>query len=149
MEKELNWIQISLRVFLGGILIWAGIAKLLSLSDFVDVVSNYEIAPFDRAPWDMWLGYTLPSFEVLLGLALIIGYALRGAIIITSLLTVSFLAATFYVKINGINIECGCFGEILKVSYWVHIALLSLMLIACLGVIKSLRNVDNPATCQN
>jgi len=71
--------EITLRVVLGAIFIWAGTMKLLDLDSFVQSVSHFQITPFDQAPWDMWIGYTLPAFEVIVGTCLILGILLKGA----------------------------------------------------------------------
>ena len=65
--RELS--EISLRVILGAVFIWAGTMKLLDIDSFVESVGHFKLAPFDEAPWDMWLGYMLPAFEVLVGSA--------------------------------------------------------------------------------
>jgi len=135
-ERILHWVQISLKVVLGAIFIWAGSAKLIDLSSFVESVSHFEIPPFDTQPWDMWLGYTLPAFEVIVGSCLILGILYRGALVSAALLSAGFLVAIYSVHTRGLNIECGCFGEALSFGdYYAHMAVLAVMTIAALCLI--------------
>ncbi len=129
-EEDLNWAEISVRVILGGVFIWAGLAKLIDLDAFVSSVSNFEIAPFNSVPWDMWLGYMLPVFELTIGSCLILGVLLRGAIVSVTLMSLGFLAAIISVHMRGLNIECGCFGKALTFdNYYTHIVILAVMCI--------------------
>jgi len=137
-DKNLPWLEISLRVILGAIFIWAGCAKAIDLSAFVESVGHFEITPFDQAPWDMWLGYTLPVFEIIVGSCLILGFAklYRGALISTALMSAGFLAAIYSVHTRGLNIECGCFGSALSFdNYHTHMAVLATMTLASLALI--------------
>lgn len=130
-ENNLAWLEISLRVILGGIFIWAGIAKLLDLDSFVESVSHFEIQPFSSEPWDMWLGYTLPAFELIVGACLILGILYKGAIISSTMLSAVFLVAIYSVHTRGLNIECGCLGKSLSFgNYYTHITILALMVLA-------------------
>lgn len=135
-EKHIPWLQVSLRVVLGGIFIWAGCAKLIDLTSFVESVGHFEIPPFSVEPWDMWLGYTLPGFELFVGSALILGILYRGALISVTAMTLAFLIAIYSVHTRGINIECGCLGKSLSFgNYYIHMTVLALMLIAAFALI--------------
>ncbi len=137
-EKELPWLEISLRVMLGGIFIWAGCAKLIDLSSFVESISHFEISPFNIEPWDMWLGYSLPVFEVIVGSILILGFRAlyRGALVSTAFMSAGFLAAIYSVHTRGLNIECGCLGNALSFgNYYIHMAVLTVMTLAAMSLI--------------
>jgi len=128
MDGVKNWPEISLRVVLGALFMWAGTMKVLDVKSFVETVGYFKISPFDSKPWDMWLGYTLPAFEVIVGAALILGIYLKGAILSVLCLTVGFLAAVISADMRGLNIECGCFGKALSFqNYYTHISVLVLM----------------------
>jgi len=136
MEEEQSMLQISLRVILGVIFIWAGTMKVLDLDSFVETVAYFKIAPFDVAPWDMWLGYMLPTFEIIVGAMLIFGILLKGAIISVTALSVAFLVAVVSVHSRGLNIECGCFGKALSFkNYYLHISVLGIMVLMSLLLI--------------
>ncbi len=135
-NEELNWLVISLRVILGGVFIWSGMAKLIDLNSFVESVSHFEISPFDTKPWDMWLGYCLPTFEIIVGSGLILGFFYRGALVSSLVMTAAFLVAIYSVHTRGLNIECGCFGEALSFdNYYTHMVVLGLMTIVSMALI--------------
>lgn len=103
--------------------------KLADLHGFVANVGYFEIAPFDRHPWDMALAYFLPGFEVIVGLCLITMVAYRGALVCSLGMLVAFSAAIVSVWVRGLNIECGCAGkEISLGGYPGHLAILLMML---------------------
>lgn len=136
MNEGSNTIEISLRVILGSLFIWAGTMKMLDVDSFVETVGYFKIAPFDVDPWDMWLGYMLPVFEILVGAALILGILLKGAMVSILLLTVGFLVAVISAHIRGLNIECGCFGKALSfTNYRIHIAVLVVMTLMAVGLV--------------
>lgn len=136
MNEGSNTIEISLRVILGSLFIWAGTMKILDVDSFVETVGYFKIAPFDADPWDMWLGYMLPVFEILVGTAMILGILLKGAMVSILLLTVGFLVAVISAHIRGLNIECGCFGNALSfTNYRIHIAVLVAMTLMAVGLV--------------
>jgi len=136
IENKTPWLQISLRVTLGSIFIWAGCAKLIDLPSFVASVSHFQIPPFHTKPWDMWLGYTLPAFEVISGSCLILGLLYRGALLSITVMSIAFLIAIYSAHSRGLNIECGCLGSALSFgSYGIHITVLAIMTLASLALI--------------
>ncbi len=140
MNEGSKVIDLSLRVILGAVFIWAGSAKLLDLDSFVESVGYFKISPFDAAPWDMWLGYMLPLFEVLVGAALILGVLFKGAVVSVLLLSIGFFVAVVSAQVRGLNIECGCFGKALSFdNYYYHIAVLVVMII--MAVVLCLREM--------
>ncbi len=136
MSEGKHTIEISLRVILGSLFIWAGTMKFLDVDSFVETVGYFKIAPFDKGPWDMWLGYMLPVFEILVGAALILGVLLKGAMLSVLLLTVGFLTAVISAHSRGLNIECGCFGKALSfTNYHTHIAVLIIMTVMSIALV--------------
>ena len=123
-------IEISLRVILGAIFIWAGTMKMLDIDGFVQSVSHFQFEPFDQAPWDMWFGYMLPAFEVVVGTCLILGILLKGAMVSVLVLCASFLIVVVSAYTRGVNYECGCFGESLSFdNVIIHMSILLVMLV--------------------
>lgn len=133
MHERRYIIEISLRVILGALFIWAGTMKILGLDSFVESVGYFKIAPFDAAPWDMWLGYMLPVFEVIAGVALILGILLKGAMVSVLLMSGAFLIAVVSAHLRGLNYECGCFGKALSfTNFYVHLGVLIAMTLMAL-----------------
>lgn len=96
----------TMRLFLGGLFIWASWDKLIHPQEFVKVVSNYKLLP---DPLINLCAVILPWIEFVAGLLLIIGFQIRSSsLIILSLLGIFILAIGINL-VRGLNIECGCF----------------------------------------
>jgi len=119
-----NWGHLLLvigRVLLGVVFIVAAYMKMkpqptmpwsfrsieTSLSMFAMGVDSYQILP----PWAVSLvAHWLPVFELILGLWLIAGVALRASSLVAALLICGFFAAMISAYQRGLTISCGCFG---------------------------------------
>lgn len=104
MMKKLT---LGIRIILGIVFVYASIDKLLHPADFAEAVFNYQILP------DSLINLTaliLPCLELILGISLIIGIALPGAIFLVNLLLFIFMAALTFNLARGLNIHCGCFS---------------------------------------
>jgi len=55
--------------------------------------------------------YTLPPFEVLLGISLFFKGLTKPSAIILMALTLIFILAILSARLRGLDISCGCFGE--------------------------------------
>lgn len=106
MKTALLWL---LRLGLGGMFVAAGVLKFLDPTSFALEIHNYQLFP-DLAPL---LAATLPSVEVVLGLALLAAPRpwLRAGALATTLIMLVFTVAVTSAVARGVNITCGCFGE--------------------------------------
>jgi putative oxidoreductase len=96
------------RIVLGAIFIYAAYIKLAeSWRLFAAGIASYEVLP-------MWaveiLARTLPWFELLIGVCLIVGRWLRVSTVATSGLLLVFFSLMVRAHIKGMTIDCGCFG---------------------------------------
>jgi len=97
-----------LRVFTGGIFIYAPIDKILHSGGFADSVWNYHMLPQALINiWALWL----PWVEFYAGALILLGIWSREATIIVNLLYVCFLIAISQGLARGIDFECGCFSQ--------------------------------------
>jgi len=120
-----------LRVLLALVFLIFGGMKMLDAHAFVENVANFQISPFDEAPYDMWLAYFLPPLEVLVGVCLLTTFWLRGALVISLGMTLAFLVGIASVWARGLNIDCGCTGGTVSLGgYPTHITVLAIMLAA-------------------
>ena len=102
------YLTLSTRIALGGLFIFAGVAKLPSLSTFVGEVNLYHILPSSLGTA---YGYVLPGLEVALGTLLILGLLLRISASVSILMVISFIIAKSAALARGLDIPvCGCFG---------------------------------------
>ncbi|APR86639.1 methylamine utilization protein MauE, putative [Minicystis rosea] len=98
----------ALRLALGALFVFTGALKLGDPSGFAVEIHNYQLFPSLAAP----MAATLPTIELVLGLALIAGPRawVRGSALATGALMLVFTVAVGSVVVRGINISCGCFG---------------------------------------
>ncbi len=100
---------LALRLGLALLFVWAGAAKLVDPGAFAEEIANYRLASA-LAPL---LAATLPSTEILGGLALALGpprWRAAAALLLLGLLLV-FTVAVATAWLRRIDVACGCFGQ--------------------------------------
>jgi putative oxidoreductase len=98
----------TMRLGLAGLLLFSGYRKALDTGTFAIEIANYQLFP-SLAPY---LAVTLPTIELTIGLALLLGpraWMRAGALAACGVMAV-FLVAVTSVVVRGIDIRCGCFG---------------------------------------
>jgi uncharacterized membrane protein YphA (DoxX/SURF4 family) len=98
---------LAARLIMAGIFIYASIEKIAHPAGFAKAIYNYQILP------DVLINLTalvLPWLELLLGLCLLTGVWLPGAVLAVNGLLIVFLAALVFNLARGIDVNCGCFG---------------------------------------
>jgi uncharacterized membrane protein YphA (DoxX/SURF4 family) len=95
------------RLILGGVLIWAGAAKVTRPALSALAVRAYKILPYDFAGY---VGYALPVLEILVGLLLVLGLFTRLSAVVGGLLMLAFIIGISWAWAHGYSIDCGCFG---------------------------------------
>ncbi|HYO20185.1 MAG TPA: MauE/DoxX family redox-associated membrane protein [Dermatophilaceae bacterium] len=95
------------RLILGGVLIWAGAAKVARPALSALAVRAYKILPYDVAGY---VGYALPVLEILVGLLLVLGLFTRLSAALGGLLMLAFIIGISWAWAHGYSIDCGCFG---------------------------------------
>ncbi len=101
------WITLVIRIAAGGIMLWAGIAKLLDIPAAVRAVRAYQLLPELVVPL---VGNVLPYLEVGLGLFLIAGLMTRWMAVVYLAMLVVYVGGTIWAWAHGLQIDCGCFG---------------------------------------
>ena len=112
-ERVLDVVGLICRLVLGGVLVSAGVLKLMDLTGSVQSVVAYELVGYDLA---QVIGTMLPVVEVAVGLLLLLGLFTRPAAIVAILLMVVFIAGIASAWARGLSIDCGCFGTGGKVA---------------------------------
>lgn len=105
--RHLRSALLAARLLMAGIFIYASIDKIAHPAAFAKDVYNYQILP------DVLVNLTalvLPWLELLLGLCLLTGVWLPGAVLAVNGLLLVFLAALVFNLARGLDVNCGCFG---------------------------------------
>lgn len=114
------------RYAVGGLFIFSGLIKVndpvgtaIKLEEYFDVFS-VDIAPFFEwfIPAALFLSVFLSVLEVVLGVALIIGYRMKITSWILLGMIVFFTFLTFYSAYFNKVTDCGCFGDAIKLTPW-------------------------------
>ena len=96
----------GLRILLGAILLFAGIAKLSDFGALVINVDSYQMLP---SGFVKPISYLLVSAEITVGIELIIGYFSKGASTLAAFLFMIFAVALTIVVWKKLPIvDCGC-----------------------------------------
>jgi len=101
------WIAtLVLRVAFGLFFLYGG-EKLFRLDEFTRQVGNYRIVV---DPWDAVVAYMVPCFEVVVGICLVSGILMRGALLTAAGMTFVFMVGIGQAMARGLDINCGCFS---------------------------------------
>lgn len=122
----MNIIQQFARFAVGALFIFSGAIKVndpvgtaIKLEEYFQVFSA-DIAPFFEwfIPAALFLSVLLSVLEVVLGIALIIGYRIRLTAWILLAMIIFFTFLTFYSAYFNKVTDCGCFGDAIKLTPW-------------------------------
>ena len=108
-EKFRNrYVGFTFRLALGTTLIVAGAGKLTERAEFVTLCEELDLLPDILA---RFYGTALPWVEIVVGSLLLLGLLSRFASGIGILTALSCIIANSIILYRGMNMECGCFGE--------------------------------------
>jgi putative oxidoreductase len=107
-SKPLRWLELVLRIVLGGIFVYAAWVKLRDPWElYALAINSYEVLPL----WAVEVvARSLPWLELAIGVGLIAGIWLRISATVTSLLLMVFFGLMVRAFAKGMQINCGCFG---------------------------------------
>ena len=104
-----RYVGFACRFALGTTLIVSGAGKLPERAEFVNRCQELNLLPDVLA---RLYGSGLPWVEVVVGSFLLLGLLSRFASVIAILTAVSCIIANSIILYRGVNMECGCFGEL-------------------------------------
>jgi len=110
----LRRVILILRLVLAAVFLYAAYTKLRQpWLLFAMSIDAYQLLP----EWAvLTLGRTIPWLELLLGLLLAAGVAVRYSAAAAAILLAAFFAVMLQAYIKGMGIDCGCFGLGEKIS---------------------------------
>jgi uncharacterized membrane protein YphA (DoxX/SURF4 family) len=99
-------ISLLCRLFVGFIFLYASYDKIINPQDFAPFVAQYEVAPLWTVNW----GSAIFAWtEFIVSILLIIGWQIRPASFLASLMLIFFTGLMIYAGITGAGFDCGCF----------------------------------------
>ncbi len=101
------WIDLTFRIFLGGIFIAAAIPKIADVEAFAISIATYQILPL---PLVNIQAVVLPWLELITGFLLIVGFRCKAQALAINGMLVMFIVAIYIAMSKGIQAQCGCFG---------------------------------------
>ena len=102
-----RYLQLLLRLVLGGLFVWAAIGKISDPEGFAKSIFRYRLLP---AGLINILAITLPFVELFAGGFLLAGAFRRGSSLLLSCFLSVFLIALLSALARGLQIDCGCFA---------------------------------------
>ncbi len=102
-----KYLQIILRLVLGGLFIYASYDKIINPAEFAKAVKNYDMLPIALVNIPAII---LPYLEFFTGLFLVIGVWKRGSSAIIIIMLLVFLVGLMQAYVRGLDINCGCFS---------------------------------------
>lgn len=107
MLTTLPWFGLIARVFVGGFFVYAAVPKIIEPLAFATSISLYGMMP----SWSVnAYALVIPWLELLVGVCLVVGYKVKTSSALAGIMLLMFTAAVAWAVINGLSIDCGCFG---------------------------------------
>lgn len=126
-----KYLLLVVRIVLGLIFIYAGAEKISDPEAFAVSISNYRLFPVVTLNF---FAITLPWIELVTGLLILFGIAVKENSSIIFLMLLVFTIAIVISLFRGLSIDCGCFGKgsqigLLKLGENILMLVVSLLLI--------------------
>ena len=103
------YFSLVLRLYIGGIFVYAGISKVHYPGEFAENLAAYQMLPY----WAVnFVAVVLPWIEIICGLSLIVGVKSRVSASMIGVLLIVFTLGIFINLLRGTPISCGCFDSI-------------------------------------
>lgn len=111
-----------LRLIVGGVFVFSGFVKVIDPLGFTYKMEDYLMAmgPFFAyfSPLALLASMLLSSFEMVVGLGLILGARLKESTIGAALLMLFMVPLTLWTAIANPVTDCGCFGDAVVIDNW-------------------------------
>jgi uncharacterized membrane protein YphA (DoxX/SURF4 family) len=122
---------LAIRLALGCLFLWSSLAKIRQPYDFLSSVYNYELV---GPKLGMLTAMVLPWLELLVGLCLVGGIFVSGALLASAGMAAMFTFAVASALYRSLEISCGCFApsstEIIGYSTLIRTLVILLLSIA-------------------
>ena len=140
--RPVLWVLSLLFLFSGFVKLNDPMGTAIKLEEYFAVFAADGLSFFDSLrTLSLFFSLLLIVMEVVLGVALLIGYRLRTSLWISFGLLMFFTCLTFYSAYFEKVTDCGCFGDAIKLTPWQSFSKDVLLLVLTVGVIVA-RRVD-------
>jgi len=95
------------RLGIGCMFLWGSLPKIRQPYDFLSSVYSYELV---GPKLGMFVAMTLPWLEIFVGICLIGGVFISGALLVSAGMAMMFTFVIGSALYHGLDITCGCFG---------------------------------------
>ena len=102
-----NGFTLVVRLALGCLFLWSSLPKIRQPYDFLSSVYNYELV---GPKLGVLVAMVLPWLELLVGICLIGGIFISGALLASIGMTAMFTFVLAWSLYQGLEISCGCFS---------------------------------------
>ena len=103
-----QWVGVLARLIVGVVNIVAALSKFPDPAGNVRQVRAFQILPESIVPT---VGHALPTVELIIGAALLLGLLTRAFAILAALFFIAFIIGISAAWARGLEINCGCFGS--------------------------------------
>lgn len=141
-----NW---SARIIVAGLFLLAAGIKIAKPGEFAKDIASYTIFPREIINVT---AFVVPWIELLTALALLVGLWRREARMILIAMLVAFTILKSWVMLDGLDVDCGCFGDSLigQLSkgwngVWLNLVLIALVIVEWIGASR-VKRAPEPAT---
>lgn len=146
--KRLRAVLIFCRVLLGVMWLISAFFKFADLDWFTKAVRNYQLPPFDLPPYDVFIAYGVPTFELIAGSCLVLSLCIRAALLLSGSLFCVFLIPIVHAWRLGYAISCGCIGGYSgEIHYPIHVGGLVLGVVFVCVLFLNEKPCSIKATC--
>lgn len=116
-KTRLEALALIARVMLGLWFVYSGGVKIFGtgLDRFTRDIENYKLV---GPPLDAVAAYTVPWFEIIAGVCLMLGILRRGAVLTVAGLVTVFAVCIGWAWAHQLDISCGCHGGDAPIQYW-------------------------------
>jgi uncharacterized membrane protein YphA (DoxX/SURF4 family) len=103
------WLGLLLRVYVGGVFIYASMYKINYPGEFAETIASYQLLPY----WAINMtALVMPWLELVSGALLILGVRTKSAAAVIGGMLILFSLAILVALLRGIPIGCGCFTSV-------------------------------------
>lgn len=112
------WLALALRVYLGGLFVYASMYKIQYPGEFAEAVAAYRLVPYFLVNP---LAVLMPWVELVSGVMLVAGVRAKAAALTIAAMLALFALSLSYVLVADIPIGCGCFSSQEDEASWLTV----------------------------